>query len=424
MLPGLIGRALRHGASQGGRALQALQLQQKRFLNIHEYQGAQLMAKYGINVPDGVPAFSVDDVAKAAEKMKDEKGEVVLKSQILAGGRGLGKFTSGLQGGVHICSAPKAVELAKQMLGGTLVTKQTGPAGKPVSTLYVARKMKLKREMYFAILLDRKTAGPIMIGCSEGGTSIEDLAEKFPEKIIKIPIDIRTGITDEQALKMARGLAVTGDVNAAAGQIKALYNLFDKSDCTMVEVNPLAEDEAGRLIAADAKMGFDDNAAFRQKEIFAMRDESQIDPREVAASKYDLNYIGLDGSIGCMVNGAGLAMATMDIIKLHGGSPANFLDVGGNASEQQVIEAFKILTSDKQVKAILVNIFGGIMKCDVIASGIVNAAKQVGINVPLVVRLEGTNVDAGKAILKGSPLKIIAADDLDDAAVKAVAALA
>eukprot|EP00878_Enallax_costatus_P009303 GHUV01009723.1.p1 GENE.GHUV01009723.1~~GHUV01009723.1.p1 ORF type:complete len:354 (+),score=99.44 GHUV01009723.1:206-1267(+) len=318
---------LRHGQTAA-----ITQLQQLRFLNVHEYQGAELMSKSGINVPPGIPAFSLDDVKSAAGKMKDENDEVVLKSQIYAGGRGLGKFTNGLQGGVHICSVNKALELAKKMLNQTLVTKQTGPAGKPVNTLYVAKKMKLKREMYFAILLDRKTAGPIMIGCSEGGTSIEDLAEKFPEKIIKIPVDIRTGITDEQAMKMAKGLAVTGDLNKAAEQIKNLYKLFAKSDCTMVEVNPLAEDAKGNLVAADAKLGFDDNAAYRQKEIFAMKDESQIDPREVAASKYDLNYIGLDGNIGCMVNGAGLAMATMDIIKLHGAAPANFLDVGGNAS--------------------------------------------------------------------------------------------
>uniref|UniRef100_A0A7S2VVC3 Succinate--CoA ligase [ADP-forming] subunit beta, mitochondrial n=1 Tax=Chlamydomonas chlamydogama TaxID=225041 RepID=A0A7S2VVC3_9CHLO len=389
----------------------------------HEYQGAQLMAKFGINVPEGLPAHSIKEVESALKAMADEKGEVVIKSQILAGGRGLGKFTNGLQGGVHIAKVDKALELAKQMLGGTLVTKQTGPAGKPVNTLYIAKKMKLAREMYFAILLDRKTAGPIMIGCSEGGTSIEDLAEKFPDKIIKIPIDIRQGITDSQAMQMVEGLKVTGSKAEAAQQIKGLYNLFVKSDCTMVEVNPLAESPDGKLIAADAKLGFDDNASYRQKEIFAMKDDSQIDPREVAAAKYDLNYIGLDGNIGCMVNGAGLAMATMDIIKLHGGSPANFLDVGGNASEQQVVEAFKILTGDKQVKAILVNIFGGIMKCDVIASGIVNAAKQVGVKVPLVVRLEGTNVEQGKKILKSSGLALIAADDLDDAAKKAVATL-
>jgi len=381
------------------------------------------MAKFGINVPEGLPAHSIKEVESALKAMADEKGEVVIKSQILAGGRGLGKFTNGLQGGVHIAKVDKALELAKQMLGGTLVTKQTGPAGKPVNTLYIAKKMKLAREMYFAILLDRKTAGPIMIGCSEGGTSIEDLAEKFPDKIIKIPIDIRQGITDSQAMQMVEGLKVTGSKAEAAQQIKGLYNLFVKSDCTMVEVNPLAESPDGKLIAADAKLGFDDNASYRQKEIFAMKDDSQIDPREVAAAKYDLNYIGLDGNIGCMVNGAGLAMATMDIIKLHGGSPANFLDVGGNASEQQVVEAFKILTGDKQVKAILVNIFGGIMKCDVIASGIVNAAKQVGVKVPLVVRLEGTNVEQGKKILKSSGLALIAADDLDDAAKKAVATL-
>lgn len=400
------------------------QLQQFRNLNIHEYQGAQLMSKFGINVPEGIPAFSIKDVEEACKKLADEKGEVVLKSQILAGGRGLGKFKSGLQGGVHICTSAKAVELAKQMLGGTLVTKQTGAAGKPVNTLYVAKKMKFDREMYFAILLDRKSAGPIMIGCSEGGTSIEDLAEKYPDKIIKVPVDIREGITDAQARTMAAGLGVKAPALAAASeQIKNLYHLFDKADCTMVEVNPLAEDAKGNLIAADAKMGFDDNAAYRQKEIFAMKDDSQIDPREVAAAKVDLNYIGLDGSIGCMVNGAGLAMASMDIIKLHGGSPANFLDVGGNASEEQVVEAFKILTADPQVKAILVNIFGGIMRCDVIASGIVNATKTVGVKVPLVVRLEGTNVEKGREILTNSGLTIISATDLDDAAKKAVAAI-
>ncbi|KXZ50883.1 hypothetical protein GPECTOR_14g132 [Gonium pectorale] len=437
----LAARLLAREGSAGSFSLGALsQCQQLRFFNVHEYQGAQLMSKFGINVPPGIPAKSMDEVAKAVDQMADENGElhqygeeppqagslpeVVLKSQILAGGRGLGKFTNGLQGGVHIVPKARAIELAERMLGGTLVTKQTGPAGKPVNTLLIARKMKLKREMYFAILLDRKSAGPIMIGCSEGGTSIEDLAEKFPEKIIKVPVDVRVGITDEQAMRMVEGLAVTGDKQAAARQIRALYDLFIKCDCTMVEVNPLAESLDGSLIAADAKMGFDDNAAYRQKAIFDLKDESQIDPREVAAAKYDLNYIGLDGSIGCMVNGAGLAMATMDIIQMHGGSPANFLDVGGSANEQQVVEAFKILTGDKQVKAILVNIFGGIMKCDVIAAGIVNAAKQVGVSVPLVVRLEGTNVERGKQILASSGMAIITADDLDDAAKKAVASIA
>ena len=256
-----------------------------------------------------------------------------------------------------------------------------------------------------------------------GGTSIEDLAESHPDKIHKTPVDPRVGLTDAQAASIVDALAVTGDRAAAAAQIKALYATFVDCDCTMVEVNPLAETVDGALIAADAKLGFDDAASFRQKDIFALRDASQEDPREVAAAKHDLNYIGLDGSIGCMVNGAGLAMATMDIIKLHGAAPANFLDVGGNASEQQVVEAFKILTADPRVKALLVNIFGGIMKCDVIAAGIVNAAKQVGVSVPLVVRLEGTNVEEGKRILASSDVAIISADDLDDAAVKAVAAI-
>lgn len=385
-------------------------------------QGADLMRKYGINVPPGVAVKSLDDVARAAEKLADEKGEVVVKSQILAGGRGLGTFKNGFKGGVHIVKAADAVNTAKQMLGEILVTKQTGDKGKPVNTLYVAEKMHLKKEMYFAILLDRKSAGPMMIGCGEGGTSIEDLAEKYPDKIIKIPIDIRKGITDAQAGEMVRGLGVTTDPKAAAEQIKGLYKLFAESDCTMVEVNPLAETDSG-LLAADAKLGFDDNAAFRQKELFSMRDESQEDEREVAAGKYDLNYIGLDGNIGCMVNGAGLAMATMDIIQARGGTPANFLDVGGNASEEQVVAAFKILTSDPHVKAILVNIFGGIMRCDVIASGIVNAAKQVDLKVPLVVRLEGTNVEEGKRILNDSDVRIITASDLDDAAQKAVKAI-
>mmetsp|Transcript_11999 Transcript_11999/g.36033 ORF Transcript_11999/g.36033 Transcript_11999/m.36033 type:complete len:420 (+) Transcript_11999:170-1429(+) len=412
-------------ARQAARTRHAsLQLQQLRFLNIHEYQGAELMSKFGVNVPPGKPAFSMEDVKLASEAMADPDGEVVIKSQILAGGRGLGKFKNGLQGGVHIVDKVKALELAKQMLGETLVTKQTGPTGKPVNTLYIAAKMKLINEMYFAILLDRTTSGVLLIGCSEGGTSIEDLAEKYPEKIIRIPVDIRDGITDAQANEMVDGLKIkSDDKKAAAEQIKALYNTFKASDCTMVEVNPLAEDADGKLIAADAKLGFDDNAAFRQKDIFALRDSSQEDPREVAAGKWDLNYIGLDGEIGCMVNGAGLAMATMDIIKLHGGTPANFLDVGGNASEDQVVQAFKILTADKQVKAILVNIFGGIMKCDVIAQGIVNAAKGVGIKVPLVVRLEGTNVERGKQILKDSGINITTADDLDDAAHKACASI-
>jgi succinyl-CoA synthetase beta subunit len=400
------------------------QQQQLRRLNIHEYQGAELMSKHGINVPKGAAVSSVEELRKVIKDVFPNENELVVKSQILAGGRGLGTFKSGLQGGVHITKSDKVEELAEKMLGQILVTKQTGPQGKIVSKVYLCEKLTLVNEMYFAITLDRTSAGPLIIACRKGGTSIEDLAEKFPDMIIKVPIDVFTGITDEDAAKVVDGLAPqVADKQACMDQVKKLYKLFCESDCTLLEINPIAETSDKQLVAADAKLNFDDNAAYRQKEIFAYRDPSQEDPREVAAAKADLNYIGLDGEIGCMVNGAGLAMATMDIIKLHGGTPANFLDVGGNASENQVVEAFKILTADDKVKAILVNIFGGIMKCDVIASGIVNAAKTVDLKVPVVVRLEGTNVDQGKRILKESGMALVTAEDLDDAAQKAVKAI-
>jgi succinyl-CoA synthetase beta subunit len=393
-----------------------------RRLNLHEYQSAQLMAEKGVNVPLGIPAHTVDEAIAAAERIGDD--EIVIKSQILAGGRGLGTFTSGFKGGVHVIKTSQVPEYASKMLGGTLVTKQSGPEGKPVNTILLAKKMDLVNEMYFAIMLDRSTMGPLLVACSEGGTSIEDLAASSPEKIIKVPVDINVGITDAQADEVVSGLRVSGDKSKAADQIKALYRLFTESDCTMVEVNPLAEDSSGLLIAADAKVGFDDNAGFRHAEIFSKRDFSQEDPREVAADQWDLNYVGLDGNIGCMVNGAGLAMATMDIIAAYGGTPANFLDVGGGAKAEQISAAFKIITADDRVKAILVNIFGGIMKCDVIAEGVVSAVKEVGLSIPLVVRLEGTNVELGKQIIESSGLTgVIAADDLDDAAKKAVAAM-
>ncbi|XP_070012378.1 succinate--CoA ligase [ADP-forming] subunit beta, mitochondrial-like [Nicotiana sylvestris] len=361
------------------------QQQQLRLLNIHEFQGAELMGKYGINVPKGVAVTTLGDVKKAIQDVIPDQNEVVVKAQVLAGGRGLGTFKNGFKGGVHIVKTDQAEEIAGKMLGQILVTKQTGAQGKVVSKVYLCEKMSLVNEMYFSIILDRATAGPLIIACSKGGTSIEDLAEKFPDMIIKVPIDVFRGITDEDAAKVVDGLAPkVADRNDSIEQVKKLYKMFCECDCTMLEINPLAETSDKKLVAADAKLNFDDNASYRQKEIFALRDSSQEDPREVAAAKADLNYIGLDGEIGCMVNGAGLAMATMDIIKLHGGTPANFLDVGGNASEGQVVEAFKILTSDEKVKAILVNIFGGIMKCDVIASGIVNAAKQVQLKVPVV----------------------------------------
>ena len=308
------------------------------------------------------------------------------------------------------------------MLGQLLITKQTGAAGKPVNTVLVAQKMKLINEMYFAILLDRASAGPMVIACSEGGTSIEDLAEKHPEKIIRMKIDIKTGLTEAQARDLAERLDVKGSISDAVTQLQALYDVFINNDCTMLEINPLAETNELQLIAADAKLNFDDNAEYRQKDLFALRDHAQEDPREVTAGKFDLNYIGLDGNIGCMVNGAGLAMATMDIIKLYGSNPANFLDVGGGASKEKVSEAFKIILSDKNVKGILVNIFGGIMRCDVLAEGVVLAAKETNLTIPLVVRLAGTNVELGKKVLEKSNLKIISANNLSSAAKKIVEA--
>lgn len=379
------------------------------------------MSQYGVNVPKGVAVSSIAELDEVLKQTFPKEEELVVKSQILAGGRGLGTFKNGFKGGVHVVKRDEVETVAGKMLGQVLVTKQTGPDGKPVNQVYICEKLSLVNEMYFAIALDRASAGPVIIACSKGGTSIEDLAEKYPDMIIKVPVDIFTGITDKEASKVVEGLNLkVSDRTASIEQIKNLYKLFVEKDCTLLEINPLAETAEKELVAADAKLNFDDNAIFRQKDVFSLRDKSQEDPREVAAAAADLNYIGLDGEIGCMVNGAGLAMATMDIIKLHGGTPANFLDVGGNASESQVVEAFKILTSDARVKAILVNIFGGIMKCDIIASGIVNAAKQVSLRVPLIVRLEGTNVDMGKSILKESGMAIIPAEDLDDAARKAV----
>jgi len=379
------------------------------------------MASKGVNVPQGIPAHSVQEAVDAAATIGDD--EVVIKSQILAGGRGLGTFANGFKGGVHVIKTSQVAEYADKMLGGTLITKQSGPGGKPVNTLLLAKKMNFISEKYFAIMLDRASMGPLIIACSEGGTSIEDLAEQYPEKIIKVPINIKEGITDAQADQVVAGLEVSGDKTAAADQIKALYQLFIDHDCTMVEVNPLAEDDTGALISADAKIGFDDNAFFRQTKVFDQRDATQEDPREVEADKWDLNYIGLDGNIGCMVNGAGLAMATMDIIAAYGGSPANFLDVGGSAKVEQITAAFKIISGDTKVKAILVNIFGGIMKCDVIAEGVIAATKEVGLKIPLIVRLEGTNVQMGKDLINASGLNITMAEDLDDAAKKACASL-
>jgi succinyl-CoA synthetase beta subunit len=348
----------------------------------------------------------------------------VVKAQIHAGGRGKGTFTNGFKGGVHLSKSPsEARELAAKMLGQTLVTHQTGPAGRVVNKVLVAESADIAREIYFAILLDRASAAPLIVASTEGGVEIEAVAAKSPEKIVREPIDPLAGLQPFQTRKLAKQLAFEHSHTRAATKLfDGLYRAFIACDCSMVEVNPLVVTTKGEVLALDAKFNFDDNALYRHPEIAAMRDIAEEDPREVEASKHGLNYIGLDGNIACLVNGAGLAMATMDIIKFYGGSPANFLDVGGGATEEQVTEAFKILIADKNVKAILVNIFGGIMRCDVIAQGIINAMKTVHLPVPLVVRLEGTNVDAGKKLIAQSGLAVIAADDLADAAQKAVKA--
>ncbi|MGZ5553284.1 MAG: ADP-forming succinate--CoA ligase subunit beta [Chthoniobacterales bacterium] len=393
-----------------------------RAVNIHEYQAKELLQKFGVATPAGQAAHSPAEAERIAKDLKTN--DLVVKAQIHAGGRGKGTFTNGFKGGVHLCKSAEDVrDVAAKMLGQTLVTHQTGPSGKVVNTVLVAKSVEIAREIYFAILLDRATAAPLIVASTEGGVEIEAVAEKSPEKIIREPIDRLAGIQPFQTRKLAKELGFESDqLKAASKLFDGLYRTFIGLDCSMVEVNPLVVTKEGEVLALDAKFNFDDNALYRHPEVAALRDISEEDPREVEASKHDLNYIGLDGNIACLVNGAGLAMATMDIIKFYGGSPANFLDVGGSATEEEVTEAFKILVADKRVQGILVNIFGGIAKCDVIAQGIINAAKSVQLNVPLVVRLEGTNVEKGKQLLKESGLTLITADDLGDAAEKAVKA--
>jgi succinyl-CoA synthetase beta subunit len=391
-------------------------------MNIHEYQAKELLQKFGVATPRGEAASTPDEAEQAARELGTNN--LVVKAQIHAGGRGKGTFANGFKGGVHLCNSPaEARELASKMLGQTLVTHQTGPAGRVVNKVLIAESAEIAREIYFAILLDRATAGPIVVASTEGGVEIEAVAEKSPEKILREKIDPLAGFQPYQARKLAKQLGFEGSqAKAAAKLFDGLFRTFLACDCSMVEVNPLVVTPGGEVLALDAKFNFDDNALYRHPELVALRDIAEEDPREVEASKHGLNYIGLDGNIACLVNGAGLAMATMDIIKTYGGSPANFLDVGGSATGEQVTEAFKILVADKRVEAILVNIFGGIMKCDVIAEGIIAAAKAVGLSVPLVVRLEGTNVEKGKQLLKESGLALITAEDLADAAKKAVAA--
>ncbi len=395
-------------------------------MNIHEYQAKKLLQDFGAPVSDG-------RIVLRAEEAKTAAGELdgpiwVVKAQIHAGGRGKGSFketTAGDKGGVRVTkSVGEAADEAMRMLGRTLVTKQTGPVGKQVNRIYIEDGSDIERELYLALLVDRKSSRVAFVCSTEGGMDIEEVAHSTPEKILTLTIDPATGIQGFHGRRIAFALGLKGNqVKQCVKLVNTLYDMFMSKDMEMLEINPLIVTKAGNVHCLDAKMGFDSNALYRHPDILALRDESEEDPKELAASKFDLNYIALDGEIGCMVNGAGLAMATMDIIKLYGASPANFLDVGGGATKDKVTEAFKIITSDPNVKGILVNIFGGIMRCDVIAEGVIAAVKEVGLTVPLVVRLEGTNVEKGKAILNESGLNVIAADDLGDAAQKIVKAV-
>ncbi|MEO6432426.1 MAG: ADP-forming succinate--CoA ligase subunit beta [Sphingomicrobium sp.] len=393
-------------------------------MNIHEYQAKELLAKYGVPVPAGFPAMSVNEAVEAAEQLPGPLW--VVKSQIHAGGRGKGKFKElgpDAKGGVRLAHSIDDVRrAAEEMLGKTLVTIQTGDAGKQVQRLYITEGVDIEREFYLALLVDRESGRIALVASTEGGMDIEGVAHDTPEKIVTLTIDPATGLMPHHGRSVAKALGLSGDLAKQAASVTAkLYEAFVATDASQIEINPLAVTAGGKLMVLDAKIGFDSNAAFRHQDLASLRDLTEEDPMEIEASKYDLAYIKLDGTIGCMVNGAGLAMATMDIIKLEGGEPANFLDVGGGASKEKVTAAFKIILSDPAVKGILVNIFGGIMKCDIIADGIVAAAREVELRDPLVVRLEGTNVDKGKAILANSGLPIIAADDLGDAARKIVA---
>ena len=390
-------------------------------MNIHEYQAKQIIARYGVKVPRGQVAYTPSEAEEIAKSL--DCSVYVVKAQIHAGGRGKG-------GGVKVVKSVQEVRTeAKRILGMTLVTKQTGPKGKEVKRIYVEEGCKIARELYLGMVIDRGNGRITMMASTEGGMEIEEVAARTPEKILKEAIDPITGFAGFQARNLAFGLGLKGkQVGKAVKLMTALYNAFTSSDASLVEINPLVvtepgPDGVGDIMALDAKMNFDDSALFRHKDIEELRDFNEEDPKEVEASKHDLNYIALDGSIGCMVNGAGLAMATMDIIQLKGGRPANFLDVGGGATTEVVTAALKLILSDVNVKAVLINIFGGIMRCDVIAQGVVEAAREVAIKIPLVVRLEGTNVEKGKEILADSGLAIISADDLNDAAEKAVAAL-
>ena len=395
-------------------------------MNIHEYQAKALLRSYGAPVSDGRAVLRAEEAKTAAGELDGPLW--VVKAQIHAGGRGKGHFKeteAGEKGGVRLArSVEEAANEARKMLGRTLVTHQTGAAGKQVNRIYIEHGSDISRELYLALLVDRQTSRISFVCSTEGGMDIEEVAAKTPEKILSFSVDPASGLSDFHGRRVAFALGLEGaQVKQCVALIRTLYKLFVEKDMEMLEINPLVITTEGNLKCLDAKMGFDGNAIYRHPDIAALRDETEEDPKELAASKFDLNYIALDGEIGCMVNGAGLAMATMDIIKLYGAEPANFLDVGGGATKEKVTEAFKIITSDPNVKGILVNIFGGIMRCDIIAEGVIAAVKEVGLKVPLVVRLEGTNVELGKEIIRNSGLNVIAADNLSDAAQKIVKAV-
>ena len=392
-------------------------------MNIHEYQAKELFEKFGVPTPRGKVASTAAEAKAAAVEIGSD---IVVKAQVHAGGRGKGTFKNGFKGGVHLVQTPdEAAGIAEKMIGQILVTHQTGEEGKLVSKVMIADAVNIEKEFYLAVLMDRESRSPVIVASTEGGVNIEEVAEHTPEKIFHQVIHPLLGLQAYEIRNLCAKLGLSGDLaKQFAKLLQGLFKLFMDCDCSMVEVNPLVTTPDGRVLALDAKFDFDDNALYRHPDIAALHDPSEEDPREVEAKKFDLNYIGLDGNIACLVNGAGLAMATMDIIKHCGGEPANFLDVGGGASQEQVRNAFKIILGDPKVKAILVNIFGGIMDCDVIAKGIVAACQEVELNIPLVVRLEGNNVAAGKLTLANSTVALISADTLADAAAKAVAAIA
>ncbi|XP_008470049.1 succinate--CoA ligase [ADP-forming] subunit beta, mitochondrial [Diaphorina citri] len=393
--------------------------QQKRNLNVHEHVSYTLLKEGGIPVPPFGVAKTKKEAGEIAKKLNIK--DIVLKAQVLAGGRGKGAFKGGLKGGVKMVDTPEeAEEVAGKMIGDYLITKQTGEKGRICNAVMVTERKYPRKEYYFAFMMERSFAGPVLIASSQGGVNIEEVAAENPSAILYEPVDITVGITKEQALKVADAVGLKAKRDITAEMLIKMYALFISKDASLIEINPYAEDATGNFFGLDAKMRFDDNAEFRQKALFDLRDWSQEDAKEVEAAKHSLNYIALDGSIGCLVNGAGLAMATMDIIKLHGGEPANFLDVGGGATAAQVKEAFKIITADPKVCAIMVNIFGGIMRCDVIAEGIIAAAQELSLKIPIICRLQGTNVDDAKVLIASAAMKILPCDNLDEAARLAV----